>query len=82
MKAKVKWDKQLNFLLGLAWLIETCNLSRLGFCFGGKSEVQADVSFLLLKTSFHFTRHGVKEAIGSRLGRRWKVSVFFANIAK
>lgn len=26
VKAKVKWDKQLNFLLRLAWLVETCNL--------------------------------------------------------
>lgn len=82
VKAKVKWDKQLNFLLRFSWLVETCNLYRLGFCFGEESEVQADVSFLLLKTSFHFTRHDVKEAIGGRLGRRWKVSVFFANVAK
>lgn len=63
-------------------LVETCNLSRLDFCFGGESEVQADVSFLPLKTPFHFTRHGVKEAIAGRLGRRWKVSVCFVNIAK
>lgn len=63
-------------------LVETCNLSRLDFCSGGEFEVQADVSFLLSKTSFHLTRHGVKEAIGGRLGRRWKVSVFFVNIAK
>lgn len=82
VKAKVKWDKRLNFLLHLAWLVETCNLCRPVFRFGGESEVQADVSFLLWKTSFHFTRHGVKEAIGGRLGRRWKVRVFFANIAK
>lgn len=35
VKAKVKWDKQLNFLLCLAWLLETCNLSRLGFALEG-----------------------------------------------